>query len=273
MQPVIILDASNCSKLHWRICSPWTQKPAATRNGRRRNQRSKLVRANANPGNFQVEQRATHNVALLKSYHRYLQDGDTARFIQSVASKYAVSTLERVLKVGDVYRRRAASLALGFIGDIQCNDALGPLLCDHDRKVRVVVDDALHSIWSRDGSPEQRHLLDRIMRLNECGEHEQAVKLASELLDINRHFAEAYHQRSLALFHLDEIADAIEDCRRVLQLNQYHYAAMIGLGHCHLELGDLLESLFWFRSALTTYPDLEPVRMQVRRLEIAIQEL
>jgi tetratricopeptide (TPR) repeat protein len=116
-------------------------------------------------------------------------------------------------------------------------------------------------------------MLERVMRLNECGEHLQAVKLASELIDSNNLFAEAYHQRSLALFHVDEIAAAIEDCRRVLQLNHHHYAAMIGLGHCHLELGDLLESLYWFRMSLETYPDLEPVRVQVRRLEIAIQEM
>ena len=220
-----------------------------------------------------MDERATHFAVLLKSYQRYLQDGETARFIQAVASRYSVATLQRLLQEGDTYRRRAAALALGFIGDVGCTDVLGPLLCDRDRKVRLIVDDSLRAIWSRDGSPEQRHLLDRVMRLNECGEHEQAVKLASELIDCNNLFAEAFHQRSLALFHLDSIVESIEDCRRVLQLNHFHYAAMIGLGHCHLELGDLLESLYWFRSALETYPDLEPVRVQVRRLEIAIQEL
>ncbi len=220
-----------------------------------------------------MEERATHIAVLLRSYQRYLQDGETARFIQSVASRYSIATLLRVLQEGDTFRRRAAALALGFIGDISCNAALGPLLCDRDRKVRLVVDDSLRSIWARDGAAEHRHLLERVMRLNECGEHEQAVKLSTELVQANHVFAEAYHQRSLALFHLDEIAESIEDCRRVLQLNHYHYAAMIGLGHCNLELGDLLESLFWFRCALDTYPDLEPVRVQVRRLEIAIQEL
>lgn len=220
-----------------------------------------------------MDERATHTAVLVKSYQRYLQDGETARFIQSVASRYSVATLLRVLVEGDTYRRRAAVLALGFIGDISCNDHLGPLLCDRDRKVRLVVDDALRAIWARDGASDQRHLLERVMRLNECSEHEQAVKLATELIECNNQFAEAYHQRSLALFHMDAVAESIEDCRRVLQLNRFHYAAMIGLGHCHLELGDLLESLQWFRAALRTYPDLEPVRVQIRRLEIAIQEL
>lgn len=220
-----------------------------------------------------MEERALRFPILLKSYQCYLQDGDTAKFIHSVASRYCVATLERVLVEADHHGRRAAALALGLIGNINCNHSLGPLLCDNDRKVRLVVDDSLRSIWSRDGSAEQRYLLERIMRLNECGDYTQAVQLASELIDSNHAFAEAYHQRSLALFHLDEVAAAIEDCRSVLKLNPYHYAAMIGLGHCNLELGDLLESLFWFRSALETYPDLEAVRVQVRRLEIAIQEL
>lgn len=220
-----------------------------------------------------MEERATHIAVLLKSYQRYLQDGDTARFIQSVASRYSTATLLRVIVEGDTYRRRAAVLSLGFIGDISCNEVLGPLLCDRDRKVRLVADDSLRSIWSRDGSPEQRRLLERVMRLNECDNYAQAIEAATELIDSNSQFAEAYHQRSLALFHTDEIAAAIEDCKRALQLNHYHYAAMIGLGHCHLELGDLLESLYWFRAALETYPDLEPVRVQIRRLEIAIQEL
>lgn len=220
-----------------------------------------------------VEERATRVAVLLRFYQRYLHDSDTARFIASVASRYTVSALHRLLQEGDVYRRRAAALALGLIGDYRSNEVLGPLLRDKDRKLRLVVDDALRSIWSRDGSMEQRHELERIVRMNECGEHAIAVERASRLIEEADGFAEAYHQRSLALFNLAKIEQAIDDCRQVLQLNPYHYAAMIGLGHCHLETNDLRESLYWFRQALETYPDLEPVRVQVHRLEQAIQEL
>jgi tetratricopeptide (TPR) repeat protein len=220
-----------------------------------------------------VEDKATRVAVLVRFYQRYLHDSDTARFIASVASRYSISTLHRILQEGDVYRRRASALALGLIGDYRSNDVLGPLLRDQDRKLRLVVDDALRSIWSRDGSMEQRHELERIVRLNECGDHDGAVQVASLLIESSASFAEAYHQRSLALFNIGEIEHSIEDCTRVLQLNQYHYAAMIGLGHCYLELNELVESLYWFKMALETYPDLEPVRVQVRRLEKAIQEM
>ncbi len=220
-----------------------------------------------------MEDRATRHSLLLRFYHRYLSDSDTARFIASVAGRYSQATLERLIQSGDIYARRASALALGLVGDARCNRILGPFLRCQDRKLRLVVDDALRAIWSRDGSIQDRQLLERIMRHNECAEFDVAVEVASQKIDASDSSPEVYHQRSLAYYQLDLIEPAMEDCRKVLKRNPYHYAAMIGLGHCHLELGELLESLFWFRQAVDVYPDLEPVRVQIRRLEKTIQGL
>ncbi|QDV23538.1 HEAT repeat domain-containing protein [Aureliella helgolandensis] len=220
-----------------------------------------------------MEERATQYALLLRFYQRYLNDADTARFIASVAGHYSLGTLERLLQSGDIYSRRAAALSLGLIGDANSYSILGPLLRHHDRKLRLVVDDTMRAISGREGTAAQRQTLESIVRSNECGTFEKTIELASELIETSGASAEVYHQRSLALFQIDALEQAIEDCRQTLKLNEFHYAAMVGLGHCHLELGDLLESLFWFRRALDVYPDLEPVRLQVRRLEKAIQEL
>jgi tetratricopeptide (TPR) repeat protein len=210
---------------------------------------------------------------LLRFYQRYLNDADTAQFIVSVAKHYAIGTLHRLIQNGDVYSRRAAALAVGLIGDNGSIPVLGPMLRQSDRKLRLVADDALRAIATRDGTTAERQLLEAVVRCNESGNFEKSIALSTRLIDNAGGLAEAYHQRSLALFQMDSIEHALEDCRHVLKLNEFHYAAMIGLGHCHLELGDLMESLFWFRRALEVYPDLEPVRLQVRRLEKAIQEL
>lgn len=220
-----------------------------------------------------MEERALRTALLLRYYQRYLNEGDTAQFIASVAQRYTLGTLLRLLSSGEIYSRRAAALALGLIGDRHCFSVLGPCLSSDDRKLRLVVDDALRSISSREGSPAQRQMLDLVIRSNECGTFEKSVELASELIEEHGGTAEAFHQRSLALFQLDAIEYAIDDCRQVLRRNRFHYGAMVGLGHCHLELGDLLEALYWFRRALDIFPDLEPVRIQIKRLEKAIQEL
>ncbi len=220
-----------------------------------------------------MEERAITYSRLLKFYQRYLSDEDTARFISSVATHYSPGTLERLVVSSDVYSRRASALALGLVGDSSSIAILGPLLRASDRKLRLVVDDAIRSIGAREGTAAQRQLLETIVRNNECGNFEKSIELATELIESSGGLAEVFHQRSLALFQMDAVDHAIDDCRQALKLSQFHYAAMVGLGHCHLELGDLLESLFWFRRALEIYPDLEPVRLQVKRLEKAIQEL
>ena len=220
-----------------------------------------------------MEERAIRYSILLSFYQRYLNDGETARFIALVARHYSVGTLQRLVLSGDTYSRRAAALALGLIGDMRSNAVLGPLLRTNDRKLRLVVDDSMRAISAREGTAAQRQQLELIVRCNECGNFEKSIELATELIETSGGTSEAYHQRSLALFQMDSIEHAIDDCRQALKLNEFHYAAMVGLGHCHLELGDLLESLFWFRRSLEVYPDLEAVRIQIRRLEKAIQEL
>ncbi len=219
-----------------------------------------------------MEDRATRQSLLLRYYQRYLSDSDTARFIASVAGRYSVATLERLVQHGDVYSRRAAALALGLIGDGRCNAVLGPFLRSVDRKLRMVVDDALRAIWLREGSIGERQTLERIVRLNECANFTLAKELATQSIESFDQSPELYHQRSLALFQLDETEDAIADCLKAIQLNPYHYAAMIGLGHCYVEIDDLPQALKWFRLAVEVYPDLEPVRAQIRRLERAIRD-
>jgi tetratricopeptide (TPR) repeat protein len=220
-----------------------------------------------------VDERALRNSLLLRFYQRYLNDGETAQFIASIAERYTAGTLLRLLQNGDLHCQRAAALALGLIGDTRSYAVLGPCLTSHDRKLRLVADDAIRSICSREGSNAQRQCLELIVRSNDCGNFEKSIDLATHLIDTMGGTAETYHQRSLALFQLDAIEHAIDDCRQVLELNRFHYGAMVGLGHCHLELGELLEALHWFRRALQVFPDLEPVRLQIKRLERAIQEL
>ena len=209
---------------------------------------------------------------LVKFYQRYLADGDTPLFITAIAQIYSIATLERLLQVGDLHSRRAAALSLGLLGQQSSIDKLGPLLGANDRKLRLVADDALRAIAMREGTDVQRYCLERAIRANECGQYEKTVEHTTECIESTGGTSEIFHQRSLAWFQLDRIDLAIEDCLLTLKLNSFHYAAMVGLGHCYLERGDLVESLFWFRQAVDIYPDLEPVRVQIRKLEKAIQE-
>jgi tetratricopeptide (TPR) repeat protein len=219
-----------------------------------------------------VENRTAKISRLLKAYHDYLESSDTAQFVAGVARNYTNATLVTILDRCDILHRRAAALALGFLGDITCQESLGNALSSQDRRLRLVSDDSLRALWARDGSEEQRLMLDKIIRTNECDLFEEAVALCDQLLERAPKYVEAYNQRALALFHLRDFDRSINDCRQVLKLSRHHYGAWIGLGHCLLENGDVWGALDSFRMALSIYPDLEPVRLQIRTLERSLQE-
>jgi tetratricopeptide (TPR) repeat protein len=183
-----------------------------------------------------------------------------------------VATLERLSRSADPVLRRASVLALGFLGGTECNDCLGPLLADPDRRVRLIADDAIKSIWSRAGSPRQRQQLVGVFRMLQCGQYQQALQESEELLAQQKSIPEAYSQRALARYYLEDSRGAIEDCQRAIDLNPYHYLAWIGMGHAYLDLSEPIPALECFRNALHIYPDLDTVRVQIRRLERAFQE-
>lgn len=199
-------------------------------------------------------------------YLAYLKKHETRSYINQVMQHYDESTLIRLTQAVCTQTRRAAALTLGFIGTYQANDSLGCLLKDRDRTVRLIAENSLKAVWSRDGSEEQRRELYGIMRLIAAQNYGEAVSQANVLLDEFPRYAEARNQRAIALFALKKFEESIEDSRIVLDLNPHHFGAMIGMGHAYLQLQDTLSALDCFQQALAVNPNLETVRRHIDRL-------
>lgn len=199
-------------------------------------------------------------------YRAYLKKHDARSYINQVMQYYDESTLIRLTQAACTETRRAAALTLGFIGTYQANDSLGRLLTDQDRTVRLITENSLQLVWSRDGSEEQRQKLYIIMRLIDAQNFGEAVRRANILLDEFPLYAEARNQRAIALFALKKFEESIEDSQIVLDLNPYHFGAMIGLGHAYLQLQDQLSAIECFQKALEINPNLESARRHLDRL-------
>ncbi len=204
---------------------------------------------------------------LEKYYQQYLADEISANFIQSISELYTIETLKRMYRDGDRILRRAAILALGFLGDFSVNETLGLALSDTDRGVRMLADHGIRTIWERQGVPQEQIKLRRLYRLNDCDLFDEACNLADELLARNPQLSEAWNQRAIAYCALGHFEAAIEDCRETLACNRYHFPAAMGMAHCSLQLDDPQSALDGFRLALQINPDLDLVRQQVFQLE------
>lgn len=204
-------------------------------------------------------------------YEQYLSSQDSASFISKVAQSYTQATLQRLVEHPQAPVRRAAVLALGFLGDYEANAVMGRALHDEDRTVRMLVENGLRHIWTRAGNEEQRQELGIVVRLNAAQHFEEARSRANQLLEAAPWFAEAWNQRAVAAYALGDYAAAIRDCHEALEINPYHFAAASGMGQAYLQLGNQVSALESFRRALRLNPDLEGVRAQVTRLARRIE--
>jgi tetratricopeptide (TPR) repeat protein len=204
-------------------------------------------------------------------YQSYLTHETSAHFVAHVSRHYTLGTLTRLAVCGSRTTRRAAVLGIGFLGGYECNRVLGGALHDEDRVVRLLAENSIRDIWCRDGSPQQQHWLQQIMRWNNCGRFHEAARGASQLIREADGFAEAWNQRAIAYYQLERFSESVRDCRQTLERNPVHFAAAVGLGHCYLEMFDAVRALDCFRWALQVNPDMENVRAQVGYLQRTLE--
>ena len=206
-----------------------------------------------------------------KFYQQFLNDENSASFIQSVASNYGLGTLERLARYGNRVSRRAAVLALGFLADFRFNETMGRALHDSDRAVRLLADHGIRELWMRDGDGQQRQMLRRIMRLNSRHRLADALDLSDELIKLNPNIAETWNQRAISKYGLELYDEAISDCHEAMYLNRFHFTAALGIANCFLQMDDVYVALEFFRTALSINPDLESVRGQISQLERTLE--
>lgn len=208
---------------------------------------------------------------LVAFYDAYLSDEDAALFIRNVQEHYTQATLQRLAEhpVRDI--RRAAVLALGFLGDYEVNATMGRALHDDDRTVRMLAENGIRSVWRRTGTPKQQEMIAVLVRLNQAKRYQEAAQRASQLIAEAPWLAEVWNQRAIARFGMEDYTGAIEDCCQTLELNPYHFAAATGMGHAYLRLNNPRSALESFRRALKLNPSLEAVRCQVVRLSRLVE--
>jgi len=197
-----------------------------------------------------------------------LQEG-LATFQQQAAARYSEATLQRLLDVPDHDARRAATMALGLSGTLASGPLLAARLHDADVQVRRLAADALWATWFRSASDDHARELQRLMRQRDIG---KALAGYDALLKKAPDFAEAYNQRAILYFRLQDYPRSIADCEAVLKLNPYHFGAQAGMGQCYLKLRKHRAALKALANALKINPNLEGVEEAIRNLEESLGE-
>lgn len=162
---------------------------------------------------------------------------------------------------------RVSVICLGLIGDMAHSMALAASLHDDDIEIVTEAENALWSIWLRDGGTTGCRILAKVAADIRRGETENVVLLLTELIQLLPDYAEAYHQRSQAHYLENNYVAALRDARRAVELNPWHFAAWAIQAHALVGLGRWSDALAAYREAQALHPRLSGVAEAIERLE------
>jgi len=160
--------------------------------------------------------------------------------------------------------RRLAELGTGPIVSI----LVRRLAAEESPEVRQAVEITIWSIFHKHEDSQMRQLMEVGTALMAAPNGlARAREVFSEMIEMDENFAEAFNKRATCSYLLKEYEASIEDCKKSLELQPYHFGAMSGMGLCFLGLDRPQEALHAFRDALKIHPGLPQIREYCRKIE------
>ena len=186
-----------------------------------------------------------------------LERRDLEALLKFLKQNWTAEQIVELLKSRHCDARKVAALALSLVGGACCLKPLSEQLKDPDPVVNEMAEHALWSIWFRSGCAQANEQLGRGAQAMDRREMAQAIEHFTRAIELDPKFAEAYNQRAIAHYLLDQCDQSIADCRQTVALMPCHFGAWAGLGHCHAHEGRFSEALLCYQKALSINPHLE----------------
>ena len=207
---------------------------------------------------------------LARLMHQHPDQKETLR--RTLEEKYSQEALIDSLEDQKPLTCRAAAYALGEIANEDAIPSLVAALTHEDPGPRANAEQALWSIWFRSDDESVDAMMQKGVNHINKQRYDEAIQVFSEVIRIAANFAEGYNQRAIAYFMSDELSKSVEDCKRTIELNPFHFGALAGMGQCYLKLGDLTTALDAFQRALEINPNLYAIARIILEIQNMLQQ-
>jgi tetratricopeptide (TPR) repeat protein len=225
------------------------------------------------PDGFEIEVNRMNVTARLENRFKrtlrpLLETKDSAELLRSLEESWPEDLLAGFLTSEDPDVVKLAAHSLSLRGSMDQNEALAKVLHHDDPVAASMAEHALWSIWFRAGSPEANRRLRRTVERMDNIRILQTVRELTNLTASAPFFAEVYNQRAITYYLMGAYEKSIQDCRRTIDLNPYHFGATAGLGHCYAHLGKYQLAADAYHRALAIHPRLDGVRQSIHHLNL-----
>lgn len=197
-----------------------------------------------------------------------LERRDVCGLMDLLKSRWKPEQIQELLESDHLDARKVALLAIAMVGKSCCLPTLARHLHDPDPVIRELAEHAMWGVWLRMGrTPEANHEVARGAQALERREFEHAIRHFDRAIEIDPSFPEAFNQRAIAHYLLEEYEASIRDCEEAVRRMPLHFGALSGLGHCYLHLGKVRQAITSYQQALAVHPYLGCIRQAVTELQ------
>lgn len=197
-----------------------------------------------------------------------LAQQDVAGLLCLLKTRWQPEQIRELLRSPHTDAKKVALLALALVGPVCCAEELALQLRDPDPVINQLAEHALWAIWFRGGKSQQANqLVCRGAEAIEAKDFERALELFSQAIRSDPDFAEAYNQRAIAYYLMEDYQNSVADCRRTTRRMPCHFGAWSGAGHCHAHLEEIPQAVECYEKALDINPHLDCVRETVGELK------
>lgn len=196
----------------------------------------------------------------------YLERGDRDGLARRLGHDWSSECLELLLENEDAKIVLSAAVSLGIIGGMSACASLSGLLRHPSDEVATAAEEALWSIWIRDGGTVGQAVLVRLAESIRDRATDDVALMLTELIRARPMYAEAFHQRSQVYYLNNSFHFALRDARRAFQLNPWHFGALANQAHALAALGRMQEALNVYEMVLIMHPRMHGIRESIDRL-------
>jgi tetratricopeptide (TPR) repeat protein len=191
---------------------------------------------------------------------------DLEGLLSHLRSNWTADQITSLLSSDNHDARKVAALSLALVGRKCCIPALAQRLRDPDPMSNQMAEHALWSIWFRCGNPPANTELAEGARCLSTRNFDCAFDHFNRAIELCPDFAEAYNQRAIAWYLLENYEHSAEDCRRAIELMPQHFGAWAGLGHCLAHLGQTAAAIECYEKARAINPHLDCIQQAICEL-------
>jgi tetratricopeptide (TPR) repeat protein len=199
-----------------------------------------------------------------------LAEGRLGQALEQVRQLWTLDQMLPLLQHETVDVRKVVLLVLGHLQDPRALPGLALGLQDADP---VVVQMAEHAWWTLLFSLGQGTAPSQVLKgvdLLEQGDLAQAIQYFDAALLEDPNFIEAYHQRAMAKYLLDDYPPALADCQAALALLPEHFGAWGTMGNCYVGQREWLPARTAYLRSLALHPHQEGIIAALNKVDIIL---